>query len=146
MTENEKIVRSAYSTAEIKDTSKFVSLFAEDGIVRDISAGVEYRGSDVRAIVDVYARAFPDMHKERYSLYDPNGTVVVELSLNGTHKGPLQLSLGTIAATGKEMHAPCCDVWRLENGKIKIFNCYTAATVILGQLGVLGITGTSSRL
>jgi ketosteroid isomerase-like protein len=36
------------------------------------------------------------------------------------------------------MHAPCCDVFHLKDGKVTSFHCYTAATIILGQLGVLG--------
>ena len=64
--------------------------------------------------------------------------MVVELSLNGTHKGPLALPAGTIPATGKEIHAPCCDVFHLENGRVKSFHCYAAATILMGQLRVLG--------
>jgi hypothetical protein len=63
--------------------------------------------------------------------------------LNGTHEGPLELPAGTIPATGKEIHAPCCDVFQLANGKVKSFHCYTAATILLGQLGVLGNLGAS---
>jgi hypothetical protein len=29
-------------------------------------------------------------------------------------------------------------VFRLQNGKIQLFDCYPSGTVILGQLGVLG--------
>lgn len=36
------------------------------------------------------------------------------------------------------MDAPCCDVFQLENGKIKRFDCYPSGTVMFGQLGVLG--------
>jgi hypothetical protein len=36
------------------------------------------------------------------------------------------------------MDAPCCDVFKLENGRIQVFDCYQSGTVILGQLGVLG--------
>jgi hypothetical protein len=39
------------------------------------------------------------------------------------------------------MDAPCCDVFRLENGRIQRFDCYPSGTVILGQLGVLGNLG-----
>jgi len=60
----------------------------------------------------------------------------VELSLNGTHKGDLALPAGTIPATGKEIHAPCCDVFHIENGKVTSFPCYLAATIILAQLGL----------
>ena len=88
--------------------------------------------------MEIYARAFPDMHRALDLIYVTGDVVVVELSLNGTHKGPLALAVGSIPATGKEMHTPCCDVFHLENGKVKSFHCYTAATIMMGQLGVLG--------
>jgi hypothetical protein len=43
------------------------------------------------------------------------------------------------------MDAPCCDVFRLKNGKIQVFDCYPSGTVILGQLGVLGNLGAALR-
>jgi hypothetical protein len=35
------------------------------------------------------------------------------------------------------MDAPCADIWELENGKIKKFDCYPEGSVILTQLGVI---------
>lgn len=136
-TTNEEIVLKAYSTAEAQDLKGFTALFTADGVVRDESTGVEYLGDQVAGIVENYAKGFPNMHRELYNLYVAEDTVVVELSLNGKHTGPLSMPFGTLLPTGKEMHAPCCDVWRMKDGKIRVFNCYTAATVILAQLGVL---------
>ena len=48
---------------------------------------------------------------------------------------------GVIEPTGNRMDAPCCDVFELEDGKIKRFDCYPSGTVILAQLGVLGPFG-----
>jgi ketosteroid isomerase-like protein len=138
MSENEKIIRELYAAAEVKDVKKFVSLFTDDGVFDDVSAGVKYRGSELGRVVEIYAEAFPDMHRELYDLYVSGDVVVAELSLNGTHRGPLALPAGTIPPTGNEMHAPCCDVFRLKEGKVQTFNCYTAATIIFAQLGVLG--------
>jgi ketosteroid isomerase-like protein len=105
--------------------------------------GVKYRGEELSRPMDIYGTAFPDMHRELYDLYVTGDVVVVELSLNGTHRGPLVLPAGTIPATGNEMHAPCCDVFHLKDGKITSFHCYTAATIIFAQLGVLGNLGAS---
>jgi ketosteroid isomerase-like protein len=69
--------------------------------------------------------------------------VVVELTLNGTQSGPLAMPAGTLPPTGKEMDAPCCDLFHLKDGKVTSFHCYTAATIIFGQLGVLGNLGAS---
>jgi ketosteroid isomerase-like protein len=135
---NEAVIRSLYEAAEVKDVEQFKSLFTEDGYFYDVSAGVKYRGEELGQTINIYATAFPDMHRELYDLYVAGDVVVVELSLNGTHRGPLALPAGTIPATGKEMHAPCCDVFHLKEGKVTSFHCYTAATVIFAQLGVLG--------
>jgi ketosteroid isomerase-like protein len=137
MTRNEQVIRALYQAAEVQDAKKFASLFTDDGVFNDVSAGVKYRGKELDRVVDIYAAAFPDMHRELYDLYEIGEVIVVELSLNGTHKGPLALLAGIIPATGKEMHAPCCDVFRLKDGKVQSFNCYTAATIMMAQLGVL---------
>ena len=104
---NEQLIRSLYYLAEAasKDTSKFVSFFADGGYFYDVAGGKKYYGSDIGLTVDVYAAAFPDMHRELDSFYFYDNVVIVELSLNGTHKGDLAMPAGTIPATGKEMHA-----------------------------------------
>jgi ketosteroid isomerase-like protein len=138
MTSNERIVRNAYQTAEIKDMAAWVASFAPDGIFVDESLGVTYRGPELSRPVEIYAMAFPDIHRELYKFYASGDVVVVELALQGTHHGPLQLPMGKIPPTGKKMDAPCCDVFRLKEGKIQVFDCYPSGTVILTQLGVLG--------
>lgn len=84
-----------------------------------------------------YATAFPDMHRELYRVYVSGVIVVVQLALQGTHQGSLNLPYGTLPPTGKRMDAPCCDVFELTGGKIKRFDCYPSGSVILTQLGVL---------
>ncbi|MFE9355122.1 nuclear transport factor 2 family protein [Streptomyces olivaceoviridis] len=41
------------------------------------------------------------------------------------------------AHRGKAVKVPCCDVFRVRNGKIASFNCHPSGTVLFGQLGVL---------
>ena len=136
--ENEQLIRDLYQAAEEQDVNKFTALFSEDGVFYDVSAGRSYKGhKEIGLTVEIYATAFPDMHRELYDMYVCGDVVTVELSLNGTHKGPLALPAGTIPATGKRMQTPCCDVFRIKDGKVTSFNCYTAATVMLGQLEVL---------
>lgn len=138
--ENEKIIRELYRRAEVQDSKGFTALFAEGGYFWDVSAGMKYYGEEIGNTVDIYAKAFPDMHRELYEFYvrEEENVVVVELALQGTHRGPLQLPAGIIAATGQKIDAPCCDVFHLKDGKVTSFHCYTAATVLLGQLGVFG--------
>ncbi len=136
MTENEKIVRAAYETAERQDLEAFINCFTPDGTLTDQSIAVTYQGRDVAKTVAVYAKAFPDMHRELFRMFDVGDTIVVELALQGTHKGPLDLPSGTVQPTGKRMDAPCCDVFRIRDGKIQSFNCYPSGTVVMEQLGL----------
>src|ERR1700754_318689 len=142
---NEKLIRSLYAVAEVKDSKGFTSLFTKDGYFYDVSAGIKYYGDDLGKTVDIYSLAFPDMHRELIEFYvkDDENVVIVELTLNGTHKGPLALPAGTILPTGKVMQTPCCDVFHIVNGKVSSFHCYTAGTIMLGQLGVLGNLGAA---
>ena len=78
------------------------------------------------------------MHRELYQVYVSGNVVIVQLALQGTHTGALTTPMGVIPATGNKMDAPCCDVFEIENGKIKRFDCYPSGTIIFGQLGVLG--------
>ena len=138
MTANEAAVRKTYQTAEQKDISGFVNCFTEDGTFTDESIEVTYRGpKELGRTVEIYAAAFPDMHRQLYAFYVVGDTVIVELALQGTHNGPLHLPMGVIPPTGKKMNAPCCDVFQMTNGKIKSFNCYPSGTVVLTQLGIL---------
>jgi ketosteroid isomerase-like protein len=135
---NAAVIRALYASAEAtsKDTPKFVSMFTDGGYFYDVAAGKKYYGKDIGYTVDVYATAFPDMHRELYSMYFNDHVVVVELSLNGTHKGDLEIPEGVIPPTNKEMHAPCCDVFHVTDGKVASFHCYVAVPILLKQLGI----------
>jgi ketosteroid isomerase-like protein len=138
---NEQIIHRAYAVAERQDINGWVECFTPDGTFTDMSVGITYRGPDgptgLGKPVEVYAKAFPDMHRELYRFFSAGDVVIVELALQGSHKGPLLTPMGTIPATGKRMDAPCCDVFRMVNGKIQSFNCYPSGTVIFAQLRVL---------
>ncbi|MCG2615237.1 nuclear transport factor 2 family protein [Terrimonas sp. NA20] len=137
---NEEIIRHLYEVAEIQDSKQFATLFADDGYFWDVSADKKYYGKDTGMVVDIYAKAFPDMHRELLRVYpaDAQNMVMVELTLNGTHNGPLQLPTGVIEATGRKINTPCADFFLVEDGKVKFFHCYTAATILLKQIGALG--------
>jgi steroid delta-isomerase-like uncharacterized protein len=135
--ENEEIVRHAYQVAEDKDLEGFVNCFTPDGTFTDQSIGHTYKGQEIAFTVQNYATAFPDMHRELFRLYGDGNIVVVQLALQGTHLGPLNLPAGIIPPTGKRMDAPCADVFEIHDGKIKRFDCYPSGTVVMTQLGVL---------
>ena len=143
---NEEFVRQAYAIAEVKDVAGWIACFNLDGVFVDMSVGMTYRGpGEVGKPVENYGTAFSDMHRELHDVYVSGDVVIVELALQGTHDGPLWLPQGILPPTGNRMDAPCCDVFRLVDGRIQLFDCYPSGTVILGQLGVLGNLGAALR-
>ncbi|MEZ0094870.1 nuclear transport factor 2 family protein [Streptacidiphilus sp. EB129] len=135
--DNEKIIRNAYQAAEDQDVAGWVAAFTEDGTFTDESIPHTYRGAEeLGRTVEVYAQAFPDMHRELGQFYVVDNMVIVQLRLQGTHLGPLELPSGTVPPTGKRMDAPCCDVFELVDGRIKRFDCYAEGSVIAAQLGL----------
>ena len=136
---NEEFVRQVYEVAEVKDIPGWLELFTSDGVFIDNSVAVSYHAPDeVSFPVENYGTAFSDMHRELYDMYPIGDVVVVQLALQGTHDGPLQLPRGIIPPTGGRMDAPCCDVFKLVDGRIQTFDCYPSGSVILTQLGVIG--------
>ena len=135
--DNVATVRNAYQIAERKDLEAWIDAFTPDGVFTDNSVGISYRGRELADVVRNYGSAFSNMHRELYRIYADGDVVVVQLALQGTHDGPLQLPFGVLPATGKQMDAPCCDVFELQDGKIKRFDCYPEGSVIFAQLGVL---------
>jgi hypothetical protein len=82
-TNNEQIIRRAYQLAEAKDVDGFVAAFTEDGTFTDESIEVVYRGPDeLGKTVEIYATAFPDMHRQRYRQQPPRHRPRVR---SGTH-------------------------------------------------------------
>ena len=136
--ENEQVVRKAYQIAEDKNVDGWVDAFTENSTFNYESIEVVYRGPDqLGKTVEIYATAFPDMHRELYRMYSTGDIVVVQLALQGTHLGPLSLTRGA-SPTGKKMDAPCCDMFEISDGKIKRFDCYPEGSGVLTQLGVIG--------
>jgi SnoaL-like polyketide cyclase len=138
MPSNEEIIREFYAAGEGQgmDTQKFVSMFSDEGYMWDMATGMKLRGKAIGDSIAGLATAFPDVHRELLSIYVVENVVVVELATRGTHKGDLPLASGTLAPAGKAIDVPSCDVFHLENGKIKSFHCYNEASVMQQQLGV----------
>jgi predicted ester cyclase len=139
MHDNEKIVRELCAAAEGQgtDVEKFVSMFSEEGYMWDMASGMKFHGKAIGESIAGMVSAFPDVHREIFRIHVAGDVVVVELAIRGTHKGDLPLPSGTLAATGKKIDVPSCDVFHLEGGKVISFHCYNEASAMQQQLGLV---------
>jgi steroid delta-isomerase-like uncharacterized protein len=83
-----------------------------------------------------WATAFPDAKATFQRELLSGGTVVLELTWRGTHKGPLQTPNGPIAATGNRIDVRACMVVEVVGEKAKGQRHYFDMGTILQQIGV----------
>ena len=138
MPTNEQIVREVYAAAEASnlDLDRFVSLFAKDGYFLDMASGLKWTGSEIRQPIEGIGTPFPDFHRELLNIYcTDEGVVVVELRLQGTHKGDFLIpGGGVLPATARKFDVPCCDIFILKDGKVQAFHCYNMRSIWIEQL------------
>ncbi len=86
-----------------------------------------------------WATAFPDSKAAFQSALVSGSTVVLEVTWQGTHTGPLQMPNGPIAATGKRIDVRACNVIEIatESGKARLQRHYFDMATLLQQLGIM---------
>jgi steroid delta-isomerase-like uncharacterized protein len=89
-----------------------------------------------------WATAFPDAKCTFHRALPSDSTVVLELTWQGTHKGPLQTPKGAIGPTGKSIDIRACVVTEIAGDKAKLQRHYFDMATLLQQLGVSGPVGT----
>jgi ketosteroid isomerase-like protein len=137
--DNEAIVRHAYHTAEgnVLDVAGFVGSFAEDGVFNDVVGQESYRGEQLGEVVLRMGKLLPDVHRELHRVTALGDVVAVELSIQGTFRGPLETPAGIVQPTGAKIDVPTADFWYLRDGKIETFNCYVGYSTMFAQMGLL---------
>ena len=102
----------------------------------NISGEESYRGEHLKDIVITFAKMFPDVHRELHRVNVMGDVVAIELSIQGTFRGPMETPAGVIQPTGAKVNIPCADFFHMKNGKIERFDCYPALNIMLKQMGV----------
>jgi predicted ester cyclase len=139
---NLAVVLRAYHDGEgdSLDPQGFRDLFAADGVLNGIG-GVEgqtsLRGTQLSGLITFLAQFLPDIHRELKQITVSGDVVSIELSIQGTFRGPFQTPAGVIQPTGAKIDFPTADFWYLRNGKIEVFDCHIAFTTLFAQLGIL---------
>src|SRR6266576_4029034 len=136
--DNEAIVRNAYHTAEgnVLDIPGWIGSFTEDGVFNNVTGEESYRGEHLRDVVIAFGQMFPDVHRELHRVNLMGDVVAIELSIQGTFRGPMETPAGVIQPSGAKVNIPCADFFYMKNGKIERFDCYPALNIMLKQMGV----------
>jgi steroid delta-isomerase-like uncharacterized protein len=88
------------------------------------------------ALCQGWATALPDSKATFHDALVSGNTVVLEVTWKGTHKGPLQMPNGSIAATGKRIDIRACMVVETAGEKAKVQRQYFDMATMMQQLGI----------
>ena len=61
--------------------------------------------------------------------------VICQLMLRGAHRGLLETTFGLIAATGKPIDLPLCEIFRTVGGRLIAIESYFDLATLVRQLG-----------
>jgi len=121
-----------------KDWAKAKASITPDFVYDEVASGRKTSGAD--AAIEAWkgwAQAFPDSKGTFQGARAANdGTVVLELTWKGTHKGPLQTPMGPIPPTGKAIEVRACAIVEVAGDKARVQRHYFDMATLLRQLGV----------
>jgi len=127
------LVKSLYDNFNKRSFEETRKLLADNVTVTDVPSGQILRGHEgFRSFEQGWITAFPDAKTEVTHVVASEDSAVVEFRGRGTHKA----GTGEIAATGKKLDLPFCEMYRFKNGKISEVRVYYDAASMTRQLGV----------
>lgn len=131
---NEQVVRDAcrviWSEGDLSRISEFYAEnFQADYPMTDWGVGLE----GIRKLADGLRTSFPDYREGIDELITAGDKVIVRLTIQGTHKGPL----AGFPATGKEVEFRDVTILRVVNGKITEQRGLSDLLSVYLQLGVM---------
>lgn len=133
---NEDLVRNACHVIWGEgDLSRVREFYAEDFQAHDSSVGSNW-GKGAAGVEDLarsLRSAIPDYHETIEQIIVSGDSVVVRLTIRGTHTGPLPFA----PATGRSLEFRDHSIFRIEDGKIAEQWALTDQLEVLVQLGLI---------
>jgi steroid delta-isomerase-like uncharacterized protein len=119
-----------------KDWEAVKSSVSPDFTYDEVATNRKVKGDEFLACWKDWATTLPDSQATFNGSFVSGDTVVLEVTWHGTHKGPLQMPTGPIAATGKKIELRACQVVQIAGGKAQSMRHYYDMATLLQQLGV----------
>jgi ketosteroid isomerase-like protein len=121
---------------DARDGETFAALLDPDCVF--VAPGVELRGPEAAwTWMTAFTDAFPDIEHHLVTNFDTGSREAAEITITGTHTGPLVSPQGTIAPTGKPIDLAACDILTTNTtGQIRSYHVYFDQAGFMAQLGL----------
>lgn len=137
--ELERLEEACVRAWDQHDADGFVSLLAEDCVLTEDMAPEPIRSRQAaREYAESWFAAFPDMRVREKNRVIGDDSVAVELEMNGTNTGPLDLGGNRMAPTGRKVTAGLSIFMKTQGGKIKEIHSHPDNMTLMNQLGLAG--------
>lgn len=135
-----RVLKDQVAAINAHDAAQFAAFYGEDAVVRDPQYTEPLHGRD--AVVNdssVFFTAFPDLRAEVTCSVVDGSTLAAEMTLAGTHTGPLALPSGEVPPTGRALRFEMAFFARIDDhGLIVDERRYYDVADQLEQLGLGG--------
>ncbi len=140
MTEQE-LINTAHGVVDAfnhSDWERSAALLARDSLYNEVGTQRRLQGStEIIQALQGWKEAMPDVKGTVTNAFAASGKVVLEVTWEGTHTGPLAGPSGTIPASGKRQVTPSAWVFEFEGDKIRESRNYFDMLSFLQQIGAL---------
>jgi steroid delta-isomerase-like uncharacterized protein len=146
----EDVAREGIESYNAGDFDRLRSLLADDFYEEELATQRRLEGADARVeAAQAWKRAFPDEQGTITAVYTSGNTVALELTWEGTHRGPLATPDGReLPPSNKRVAVKSVQVIEVEDGKMKALRHYFDLMTLLQEIGAMDqpVPATASRL
>ena len=133
-----RAARGVVDAFNASDWERCKVAFAPDALYDEVGTARRVEGADdIIQCLQAWKGAMPDNRGSVTNALVSGNTVVLEVTWQGTHTGPLVGLKGTVPATGKQQTTRTSWVLNFDGGKIKASRHYFDMLSFMQQLGIL---------
>ena len=138
---NVEIFRSAHGEFNRRELDVLLGRLAPGFTYRDHARGLSFEGRDgFREFLNGWITGFSNAQVSEPMYLDAGNVVIAQFQARGTHDG----ALGPLAATGRSMDLPMCELIRFnDQGQIVSGGLYYDQLSMLSQLGLAETPGAA---
>lgn len=133
------VARESIEAFNAGDWDRFGAILGSDSVYDE--PGTQRHVEGVDAILDVnrgWKEAFPDAHGTVEREVVTDGTVLMEITWEGTQSGPLQTPDGGLPPTNRHISVKAAQIFDIEGDRIKEAHHYFDLAGMMAQLGTAG--------
>jgi len=133
-----KLAREGIDAFNAGDWQRFKAPLAPDTLYYEPATQRRVQGPDQAVQINqAWREAFPDAKGTITKAVASGDTAVLEITWEGTQRGPLTAPTGTIQPSGKRVSVPAVQVVTVQGNKVKETHHYFDMMSMLQQIGAL---------